>query len=322
MGKQKTALAAESGGASAIDFDGLLANNQRSIDAMTRMNTKIYENMMCVHTELLEFTQRRLTADVEIAQTLNGGGKLDNAMEAVYGFQRQMISDYADEASELVKMCTSMAGNLMQEIEDDVEEGAGEGDVDVNKVIYEFQRKMRKISSDYADEASELVKKSTSVAGDLLIREIMDDVKKGAAEGEVDINQGAAEARKPVKTSTSTAGDLLIQEIEDEVKAGAAKAASATAAESAAPERQTAETSEEAAAMGPVITLKAPLEKTTKPDLQKVVLDVLSGSDKALALTEIARQIGNVHYAALIGPMQSLRTKGRVVKEEKLYRLA
>lgn len=74
--------------------------------------------------------------------------------------------------------------------------------------------------------------------------------------------------------------------------------------------------------MGPVITLKAPLEKTTKPDLQKVVLDVLSGSDKALALTEIARQIGNVHYAALIGPMQSLRTKGRVVKEEKLYRLA
>ncbi len=81
--------------------------------------------MMRVHTELLDFTSRRLSADVQVAQTLTGGGKLDDAVEAVYGFQRQMMSDYADEASELVKMSTSMAEDLIQEVEDDVKEVVG-----------------------------------------------------------------------------------------------------------------------------------------------------------------------------------------------------
>ncbi len=280
MTKRKTAPAAERGGAAAFDIDELLAMNQRSIDAMTRMNTQIYQNMMRVHTELLDFTSRRLRADIEVAQKLTGGGNLDDAVEAVYGFQRQIISDYADEASELVKMSTSMAGDLIQEIEDDVKEGAGEVEIDVTNVIYDFQLKMRKIISDYADEASELVKMSTSMAGD------------------------------------------LIQEIEDNLKEGADEAAGAVAAEGAPPEPQAAETGEEVAAKGPVITLKAPPKKTGEPDLQQVVLDVLSGSDKAISLAEIARQIGKEHFASLIGPMRSLRKMGRVVKEEKVYRLA
>ncbi len=128
MTKRKTAPAAERVGASAFDIDGLLAMNQRSIDAMTRMNTQIYQNMMRVHTELLEFTSRRLRADIEVAQKLTGGGKLEDAVEAAYGFQRQIISDYADEASELVKMSTSMAEDLIQEVEDDVKKVVGEGE--------------------------------------------------------------------------------------------------------------------------------------------------------------------------------------------------
>ncbi len=183
MTKRKTAPAAERGGAAAFDIDGLIAINQRSIDAMTRMNTQIYQNMVRVHTELLDFTSRRLRADIEVAQKLTGGAKLDDAVEAVYGFQRQIISDYADEASELVKMGTSMAGDLIQEIEDDVKEGAGEVEDDVKKVIYDFQRKMREISSDYADEASALLKMSTSMAEDR-IQEVEDDVKKVVGEGE------------------------------------------------------------------------------------------------------------------------------------------
>jgi hypothetical protein len=236
--------------------------------------------MMRVHTELLDFTSRRLRADIEVAQKLTGGGKLDEAVEAVYGFQRQIISDYADEASALVKMSTSMAGDLIQEIEDDVKEGAGEVEVDVTNANYVFQLKMRKIISDYADEASELVKMSTSMAED------------------------------------------LIQEVEDDVKKVVGEVAGAVTAEGAPPEPQAAETGEEVAARGPVITLKGPPKKTGEPDLQQVVLDVLSGSDKAISLAEIARQIGKEHFASLIGPMRSLRKMGRVVKEEKVYRLA
>ena len=279
MTKRKTAPAPERGGASAFDIDGLVAMNQRSIDAITRMNTQIYQNMMRVHTELLDFTGRRLRADIEVAQKLTGGGKLDDAVEAVYGFQRQIISDYAAEASELVKMSTSMAEDLIQEVEDDVKKVVGEGEIDVKKVISDFQRKMHKISSDYADEASALVKMSTSMAGD------------------------------------------LIQEVEDNLKEGVDEAAGAVAAEVASPEPQAAETGEEVAAKGPVTTSKVPTKKTGEPDLQQVVLDALSASDKAISLAEIARQIGNEHYASLIGPMRSLRKMGRVVKEEKVYRL-
>ena len=97
MTKRKTAPAAERAGAPAFDIDGLLA-----------MNMRIYQNMMRVHTELLDFTSRRLRADIEVAQKLTGGGNLDDAVEAVYGFQRKIISDYADEASELLMKTLSL----------------------------------------------------------------------------------------------------------------------------------------------------------------------------------------------------------------------
>ncbi len=122
MTTRKTAPAAERGGALAFDIGGLLASNQRSIDAMTRMNARIYQNMMRVRTEFLDFTGRRLRADIEVAQRLTGGGKPGVAVEGVYDFQRKIISDYADETSELLKMSTSMAEDLIQEVEDDVKE--------------------------------------------------------------------------------------------------------------------------------------------------------------------------------------------------------
>jgi hypothetical protein len=120
---------------------------------------------------------------------------------------------------------------------------------------------------------------------------------------------------------TSVAGGLT-QEIENDVKEGAGEAAGAVTAEGAPPEPQAAETGEEVAAKGPVTTLKAPPKKAGEPDLQQAVLDVLSGSEKAISMAEVARQIGKEHYASLIGPMRSLRKMGRVVKEEKVYRLA
>jgi major membrane immunogen (membrane-anchored lipoprotein) len=319
MTKRKTAPAAERGGAAAFDIDELLAMNQRSIDAVTRMNTRIYQNMMRVHTEFLDFTSRRLRADIEVAQKLTGGGNLDDAVEAVYGFQRKIISDYADEASELLKMSTSMAEDLIQEVEDDVKKVVGEGEVDVK---------------DGAAEASAPVKMSTSMAEDL-IQEVEDNLKEGAGEGEIDVKKVisdfqrkmhkissdyADEASALVKMSTSMAGDL-IQEVEDNLKEGVDEAAGAVAAEVASPEPQAAETGEEVAAKGPVITLNVPPKTTGEIDLQQVILDVLSGSGEAMTLAEIARKTGKKHFASLIGPMRSLREMGMVVKKEKAYRL-
>ena len=221
MSKQKTAPVAERDNALALDIDGLIAMNQRSVDAMMRMNSEIYQNMMRVHTELLNFIGRRLSTDFEVAHKLTGGN-LDDAAEAVAGFHRQMIADYAAEASELVNMCTAMAGDLIQDINGDVEKGMGEG-------------------------------------------------------------------------------------------AGAV---------AASPEPRAGERDEEVAAKGPVIKMKAAPKKSREPDLQQDVLDVLSSSAKPVSLREIARRIGKEHYASLIGPMRSLRKTGRIVKEEKMYRMA
>jgi uncharacterized phage protein gp47/JayE len=113
----------------------------------------------------------------------------------------------------------------------------------------------------------------------------------------------------------------LIQEVEDNLKEGVDEAAGAVAAEVASPEPQAAETGEEVAAKGPVITLNVPPKTTGEIDLQQVILDVLSGSGEAMTLAEIATKTGKKHFASLIGPMRSLREMGMVVKKEKAYRL-
>ncbi len=83
-----------------------------------------------------------------------------------------------------------------------------------------------------------------------------------------------------------------------------------------------AEAGQGVAAEDTVVTLEVPPEKTGEPDLKQVILDVLSAGGEAMKLAEIARQIGKAHYAPLIGPMRSLLEMGRVVKQDKLYRLA
>ena len=114
-------------------------------------------------------------------------------------------------------------------------------------------------------------------------------------------------------------GGKKFREVEE---LGADEAAAVVAAEGAPPEAQAAEAGEEMAAVDTVATSEVPPEKTGEPDLQQVILDVLSGSGEAMTLTEIARQIGKSHYASLIGPMRSLLEMGGVVKEDKMYRLA
>ena len=148
-------------------------------------------------------------------------------------------------------------------------------------------------------------------------------------------------------------GGKKLAEVEE---GGADEAAGAAAVKAAPPEPKAAKTGKKVAAKGTVVTMEAPAEKvappqkaaplqkpappektgepdlqqvildvlsgTGDPDLQQVILDVLSGSGKEMTLAEIARKIGKSHYASLIGPMRSLLKAGRVVKEDKVYRLA
>ncbi len=142
-------------------------------------------------------------------------------------------------------------------------------------------------------------------------------------------------------------GGKKLAEVEE---GGADEAAGAVAAEAARPEPKAAKTGKKVAAKGTVVTMEAPAEKvappqkeappektgepdlqqvildvlsgTGDPDLQQAIMDVLSGSRKAMTLAGIARKIGKAHYASLIGPMRALLKMGRIVKEDKVYRLA
>lgn len=75
----------------------------------------------------------------------------------------------------------------------------------------------------------------------------------------------------------------------------------------------------EAAAEATVVTLEVP-PKYGPTDLQQAILNVLSGNGEAMTLAEISAEMEKEHFAPLIRPMRSLLEKGRVVKEDKVYR--
>lgn len=82
----------------------------------------------------------------------------------------------------------------------------------------------------------------------------------------------------------------------------------------------TAQATKEVAAQATEVTLEVPPEKGPT-DLQQAILDVLSGSGEAMTLSKIATVMEKDHFVSLIRPMRSLLEMGRVIKENKAYRL-
>lgn len=76
----------------------------------------------------------------------------------------------------------------------------------------------------------------------------------------------------------------------------------------------------EVTAQATEVTLEVPPENGPT-DLQQAILDVLSGSGEAMTLSKIATVMEKDHFVSLIRPMRSLLEMGRVIKENKAYRL-
>lgn len=159
--------------------------------------------------------------------------------------------------------------------------------------VCDFQKQM---VADYAAEAQELASICTSIA-------IHDD---GADETPIE-GDDPAEQSDPGADSTyaiESAGE-----------------ATGTAIAHCAVSHPRAADTDGGTGNGPVITLKASRRKSSTPDVQTAILQVLSDSHEALPLTEIAQQIGALHHAALIRPIQVLCATGRVAKTDNAYRL-
>lgn len=93
----------------AVDLQAFAEVNRRSVHAMTEMNRRMFRAMLDVQSEILDFTQRRLTEDVAAARMLAGCKEPETAVKIVQGFQARAMEDFAKEAGELMRIGASVA---------------------------------------------------------------------------------------------------------------------------------------------------------------------------------------------------------------------
>jgi len=281
---EKTAPSPDDRDTRILATDEMLAINQLSAEATTRMNARVFDNTARMHIVFLDFTKRRLTANFETAKHFARGGRLEDAAEAVFRFQQQAVLDYAAQARRLVRMCSAMTGELIQEIEDEVSEGT--------------------------TEASSLAKFSTSRAAELLIREIENLVIGDIPEKGDTKSSAPVVSDRPLKDSGNLTG---------ETPPGDSKAIAVKGSDRGGPKASIGDGSTPS---GPVMSLKVAPAQMSEADLRKAILKVLAETGKPMTLVEIASVVGSIHYAALIRPMRSLCAMARVAKDDKTYRLS
>ena len=98
-----------------IDLEAIASVNRRSFHAMTEMNRSLYRNMVSVHSEILEFTQRRLAEDVAAARQLAACNRPDAAMQIIHGYQARAFEDFSHEAGALMRLGASATANIARD---------------------------------------------------------------------------------------------------------------------------------------------------------------------------------------------------------------
>jgi hypothetical protein len=96
-------------GPAPIPLDQLLAANQKALAAATRLNAKMFRDMMRVQQHMLGFISRRIENDISAAEALSKCGDGPEIMAVAQQFCERAMSDYADEAAEFVRISVEAA---------------------------------------------------------------------------------------------------------------------------------------------------------------------------------------------------------------------
>ena len=93
----------------ALPFEQMLAAQRRGFAMMTAMNARLLREVLKMQQHLLDFTARRIERDCAAAEALAGCADAPDVAAVTQEFCAEAISDYAEEASELMRVGAEVA---------------------------------------------------------------------------------------------------------------------------------------------------------------------------------------------------------------------
>lgn len=98
-----------------LDFQHLAESGQRSLEAMAHLHSRTFRDAMKLNAELVDFTRRRIGANIESSDKMTRCKSMSEAVGIVNGFYQRAVEDYARQSAMLLKIGTEIASQSTEE---------------------------------------------------------------------------------------------------------------------------------------------------------------------------------------------------------------
>lgn len=98
-----------------MDLEAISQTSQRSLTAMAHLHSRAFRDAMKFNAELLDFTRRRVGANIETSDRLSRCETVTEAVDVVTGFCQGAVQDYSEESAALFRIGTEIATRNSEE---------------------------------------------------------------------------------------------------------------------------------------------------------------------------------------------------------------
>jgi len=98
-----------------FDVEKIATTGQQSLAAMAHLHSRVFRDAMKFNAELLDFARRRIDAEIEASDRLCRCDSVAGAMEVASDFCRKAYRDYAEGATSLMRLGTSVGAKNAEE---------------------------------------------------------------------------------------------------------------------------------------------------------------------------------------------------------------
>lgn len=99
------------------DLDQLSTTSQKSMLALGHLNSRLLRNAFEVNAQLLDFAQNRIGEDIRTSERLACCDNVADTVEVISGFYQKAFAEYAEEATQLVKLGSDAATHSLEDIQ-------------------------------------------------------------------------------------------------------------------------------------------------------------------------------------------------------------